>query len=109
MAGIKIINLDSLTGLAEYHNGGLFIDTGTISLRDKTQLGKAHDPKNPLIVEWRALTLTLLDQLAEQIRQHTNTNSESMPLVSILQGGTWSALVGGLPRGCALTLAHLCA
>ena len=91
MAGIKIVNLDALTGLAEYRNGGLFIDTGTISLRDKAQMKNVHDPKSPLIVEWRALTVTLLDQLAEQIRQHMNTNSESMPLVSILQGGTWSA------------------
>jgi hypothetical protein len=90
-AGITIIDLDTLTGLAEYRNGGLFIDTGTISLRDITQIEKVHDPKSPLIVEWRALTVTLLDQLAEQIRQCTNTNSESMPLVSILQGGTWSA------------------
>ena len=91
LAGIKIIHLDALTGLAEYRNGGLFIDTGTISLRDKTEMETLHDPKSPLIVEWRALTVTLLDQLAEQIRQHTNTNAESMPLVSILQGGTWSA------------------
>ncbi len=91
LAGIKIIHLDALTGLAEYRNGGLFIDTGTISLRDKTEMETLHDPKSPLIVEWRALTLTLLDQLAEQIRRHTNTNAESMPLVSILQGGTWSA------------------
>ena len=91
LAGIKIIQLDALTGLAEYRNGGLFIDTGTISLRDKTEMETLHDPKSPLIVEWRALTVTLLDQLAEQIRRHTNTNAESMPLVSILQGGTWSA------------------
>ena len=91
MAGIKIIDLDALTGLAEYRNGGLFIDTGTISLRDETEMETLHDPKSPLIVEWRALTVTLLDQLAEQIRQHTNTNAESLPLVSILQGGTWSA------------------
>ena len=90
-AGLKIINLDVLTGLAEYRNGGLFIDTGTISLRDKTQLETVHDTKSPLIVEWRALTVALLDQLAEQIRQQMNTNSESLPLVSILQGGTWSA------------------
>ena len=91
LAGMKIVNLDALTGLAEYRNGGLFMDTGTISLRDKAQMENVHDPKSPLIVEWRALTVTLLDQLAEQIRQHMNTNSESMPLVSILQGGTWSA------------------
>lgn len=91
LVGMKIVNLDTLTGLAEYRNGGLFIDTGTISLRDKTQMEHVHDPKSPLIVEWRALTVTLLDQLAEQIRQHMNTNPEIMPLASILQGGTWSA------------------
>ena len=56
LAGIKIIHLDALTGLAEYRNGGLFIDTGTISLRDKTEMETLHDPKSPLIVEWRALT-----------------------------------------------------
>jgi len=90
-AGLKLKNLDALTGLAEYRNGGLFIDTKTISLRDKTQLEVVHDPKSPLIVEWRALTVVFLDKLAERIRRRTNTNSESMPLASILQGGTWSA------------------
>ena len=50
-----------------------------------------HDPKSPIIVEWRALTVVLLDKLAEKIRRRTNTNSESMPLASILQGGPWSA------------------
>ena len=50
-----------------------------------------HDPKSPLVVEWRALTVVLLDKLAEKIRRSTNTDSGSMPLASILQGGTWSA------------------
>jgi len=90
-AGFKLKKLDSLTGLAEYRNGGLFIDTKTIFLKDKTQFEAVHDPKGPLIVEWRALTVALLDKLAEQIRYRTNTDSESMPLASILQGGTWSA------------------
>ena len=90
-AGFKVNNLDVLTGLAEYRNGGLFIDSKTISIKDSTQFEIVHDLKSPLIVEWRALTVALLDKLAEQIRLQTNTNSESMPLASILQGGTWSA------------------
>ena len=90
-AGFKVNNLDALTGLAEYRNGGLFIDTQAISLKDRTQLEVVHDPKSPLIVEWRALTVVLLDKLAEKIRRSTNTDSGSMPLASILQGGTWSA------------------
>ena len=90
-AGFKVNNLDALTGLAEYRNGGLFIDTKAISLKDRTQLEVVHDPKSPLVVEWRALTVVLLDKLAEKIRRSTNTDSRSMPLASILQGGTWSA------------------
>ena len=85
------ISFDVLTGLAEYRNGGLFIDSKTISIKDSTQFEIVHDLKSPLVVEWRALTVVLLDKLAEQIRLQTNTNSESMPLASILQGGTWSA------------------
>ena len=90
-AGFKVNNLDALTGLAEYRNGGLFIDTKAISLKDRTQLEVVHDPKSPLVVEWRALTVVLLDKLAEKIRRSTDTDSGSMPLASILQGGTWSA------------------
>ena len=90
-AGLKVNKLDALTGLAEYRNGGLFIDTKIISLRDSSQLKVVHDLKSPLIVEWRALTIVLLDKLAGQIRQHANTKLKSMPLASILQGGTWSA------------------
>ena len=90
-AGFKVNKLDALTGLAEYRNGGLFIDTKAISLKDRTQLEIVHDPKSPLVVEWRALTVVLLDKLAEKIRRSTNTDSGSMPLASILQGGTWSA------------------
>ena len=90
-AGFKVNNLDTLTGLAEYRNGGLFIDTKAISLKDRTQLEIVHDPKSPLVVEWRALTVVLLDKLAEKIRRSTNTDSGSMPLARILQGGTWSA------------------
>ena len=33
-AGIAVTDIDGLTGLAEYRNGGLFVDAGVISLRD---------------------------------------------------------------------------
>ena len=29
-AGISVLDIDGLTGLAEYRNGGLFIDTGVL-------------------------------------------------------------------------------
>ncbi len=33
-AGVTVTDFDGLTGLAEYRNGGLFVDAGVIVLRD---------------------------------------------------------------------------
>ena len=33
-AGIEVTDIDGLTGLAEYRNGGLLVDTGVLQLRD---------------------------------------------------------------------------
>lgn len=89
--GLTITDLDQLTGLAEYRNGGLFIDCGVLSLKDAAALELSQAPGSPLIVEWRALTLCLLDDLAAHIRQILGVDAETLPLVKILQGGTWTA------------------
>jgi len=90
-AGLKVVNLDALTGLAEYRNGGLFIDTGVLALKDETAATRAHHPKSPLVVEWRGLTVALLDKIAAAVRAERGDDAESLPLASVLQGGTWSA------------------
>ena len=90
-AGIKIINLDGLTGLAEYRNGGLLIDTKLLTLKNAGQVTRLHDPKSSLVTEWRGLTVALLDEIALRVRGETGKNPENLPLSSILQGGTWSA------------------
>ncbi|WP_052050732.1 URC4/urg3 family protein [Leptolyngbya sp. KIOST-1] len=89
--GLEITDLDRLTGLAEYRNGGLFVDCGVLSLRNPAALETAHLPGSPLIVEWRALTLCLLDDLAAHLRQTLGMDATTLPLVKILQGGTWTA------------------
>ena len=33
-AGVAVTDLDELTGLPEYRNGGLLLDTGVLRLRD---------------------------------------------------------------------------
>ena len=89
--GIEITDLDTLTGLAEYRNGGLFLDLGVLELRDESALVVLHQPESELIVEWRALTIILLDQVAVKIRSKLGVNADTLPLVKILQGGTWTA------------------
>jgi hypothetical protein len=90
-AGITVTDINGLTGLAEYRNGGLFIDTGTLQFRDPGDAARAHDVASPLVVEWRALTVALLDKLAEAMRRRLNLDEVSLPLAKILQGGTWAA------------------
>ncbi|MGJ4900743.1 URC4/urg3 family protein [Bradyrhizobium sp. HKCCYLRH2060] len=90
-AGLVVDNIDGLTGLAEYRNGGLFVDGGVLSLRDPADAARVHEVDSPLVVEWRALTVALLDRLAELIRRRTGQTAEQLPLARILEGGSWAA------------------
>ncbi|HVL72926.1 MAG TPA: DUF1688 family protein, partial [Beijerinckiaceae bacterium] len=63
-AGIAVTEVDGLTGLPEYRNGGLFLDTGVIRLKDPRDAERAHEVGARLVVEWRALTVALLDRVA---------------------------------------------
>jgi hypothetical protein len=90
-ASITVTDLNGLTGLAEYRNGGLFIDTGVLALRDGAAARGRHSVDSPLVVEWRALTVALIDRLAPLVRQRLGSDAEALPLAKILQGGTWAA------------------
>ncbi|HEY9782804.1 MAG TPA: URC4/urg3 family protein [Leptolyngbyaceae cyanobacterium] len=89
--GLKITELNALTGLPEYRNGGLCIDLRLLQAKHSDIFQHPHLPDSEVIVEWRALTVILLDRVAETVRQKLNMNTEQLPLVKILQGGTWSA------------------
>ncbi|NRA68467.1 MAG: DUF1688 family protein [Pseudobacteriovorax sp.] len=91
IAGVTVYDLDELTGLAEYRNGGLFVDGGVLKLLDPENANKAHSVDSPLIIEWRALTVALLDQLAVVIRKKLSMDAATLPLAKILEGGTWKA------------------
>ena len=91
LSGIKVNDLDYLTGLPEYRNGGLLIDSELLQGKSKDLLLKPHDPGSEAIVEWRALTVALLDELAVLIRKQLGKDKTALPLAKILQGGTWEA------------------
>ncbi|MCA1500403.1 MULTISPECIES: URC4/urg3 family protein [Bradyrhizobium] len=90
-AGFEVTDIDGLTGLAEYRNGGLFVDHDVLRLRDAADAARAHEVDSLLVVEWRALTIALLDRLAERIRSKLGRTPRTLPLASILEGGTWAA------------------
>jgi hypothetical protein len=90
-AGIEVVEIDGLTGLAEYRNGGLFVDTGVLNLADPANTGRAHPVDGTLVVGWRALTVALLDRIAPMVRERLGVTAEDFPLARVLEGGTWAA------------------
>jgi hypothetical protein len=90
-AGIAVIDIDELTGLPEYRNGGLFLDMGVIALKDEADAARAHEAGSELVVEWRALTVALLDEIGSLIRKRLGRTREELPLAKVLEGGTWAA------------------
>jgi hypothetical protein len=90
-AGVAVTDIDGLTGLAEYRNGGLFLDAGVIALRDPMAAAKPHAVDSTLVVEWRALTVALLDRLAQPVRERLGVTKDAFPLGALLEGGSWAA------------------
>jgi Protein of unknown function (DUF1688) len=90
-AGIDVVDIDGLTGLAEYRNGGLFVDSGVLAFRDEKDAEREHEVSSALVVEWRALTVALLDRLADGVRKRLGLDAQSLPLAKILEGGSWAA------------------
>lgn len=90
-SGVKVRGLEALTALPEYRNGGLLLDTGVLRLRDQAAARETWKPGDELIVEWRALTVALMDELAVEVRKLLHLDEHRMPLACVLEGGTWAA------------------
>lgn len=99
-----------LTGLPEYRNGGLLVDTGLLTLKaEDAQRGLAQYQRNaqvkgqpnvevvPLftadddvIVEWRAVTVGFLDELRAEVNAILGlSGADALSLAQILEAGTW--------------------
>jgi hypothetical protein len=89
--GIEVTDVDGLTGLADYRNGGLFVDSGVIVPKYPGVVRDVHAAGSELVVEWRALTVALLDRLAAELRTRLGLDAERLPLAKVLEGGTWAA------------------
>jgi hypothetical protein len=90
-AGLAVTGLDTLTGLPEYRNGGLLLDFGIITPRDTSFFQRLLTVDEPAVVEWRALTVMLLDRMADAVRAELDVSAADFPLARILEGGTWAA------------------
>jgi hypothetical protein len=92
LIGITFTGTKKMTGLAEYRNGGLFVDYGVLVLKN---VEKGVVPRfqvwDHAVVEWRALTVALLDETGKRVRERLGVTEAELPLVKILEAGTWKA------------------
>jgi hypothetical protein len=96
--GLQWTGTDSLTALPEYRNGGLFVDMGVLTLKPKS-LGKGLKASggslpifpagDDVIVEWRAMTLVLVDKLYKIVLERMDGVHLSM--AQLLEAGTWKS------------------
>ncbi|CAR30926.1 ZYRO0E05786p [Zygosaccharomyces rouxii] len=98
----QVSNKELQTGLPEYRNGGLFYDFGVIALKPEhlkrgLALSDKLGVKEPIptftaedgaIVEWRCLTIGLLDELHALVNKRLNTN---LALPQVIEAGSWKA------------------
>ena len=98
LLGLQWTNMDLGTGLPEYRNGGLFVDLDVLSLKPEAmELGKsntgAEQPgfmaDSDVIVEWRAMTVALLDELHDLIKARFAEKGVTLSMAQMLEAGTW--------------------
>ncbi|KAH6664538.1 hypothetical protein B0J14DRAFT_493503 [Halenospora varia] len=110
LMSIHFAGAELMTGLPEYRNGGLFIDTGVLELKtedakngienfklNSEQSGKKtvevvpmFKPDDDVIVEWRAVTVGFLDLLLEEVNATLGLQgSEALSLPQMLEAGSW--------------------
>nr|POE87339.1 uracil catabolism protein 4 [Quercus suber] len=110
LANVHFVGVELMTGLPEYRNGGLLVDTGLLTLKPEdrergleqyhnnaTRKGQPNVEVVPLftadddvIVEWRALTIGFLDMLLDEVNTQLNLNGENkLSLAQMLEAGTW--------------------
>lgn len=96
--GFKISNLDLGTGLPEYRNGGLFFDLGVLKLKPEVlregrklsgQQLPMFDATSDTIVEWRAMTVALLDELHKLVVVEFEKMGAALNMAQMLEAGTW--------------------
>jgi hypothetical protein len=90
-AGITVHELDDLTGLAEYRNGGLFVDMGVLIPRAANAGSQTYAVQDAFVVGWRSMTVALIDELAPLVRERLQIGRDAFPLGKLLEGGTWEA------------------
>jgi len=88
-AGVSLRDMHELTALPEHRSGSFMLDMGLISVSDEDFTSASHNTGSEFVVEWRALTVCILDEIATQLQQKLGMTAADLPLYEILQGAIW--------------------
>ncbi|KAI0546121.1 hypothetical protein F4679DRAFT_420430 [Xylaria curta] len=108
---IQFAGTELLTGLPEYRNGGLFVDLGVLTLKDKdmerglehykrhcertgtkgVEVAPMFEPGDDVIVEWRGVTVGFLDKLCADVNVALREElaGGELTLAQLLEAGSW--------------------
>lgn len=110
LANIHFVGVELMTGLPEYRNGGLLVDTGLLTLKpedSKRGIEQYHmnasrqgqpgvevvplfTADDDVIVEWRALTVGFLDELLAEVNNLLGLkDTMKLSLAQMLEAGSW--------------------
>lgn len=109
LINIHFAGAELMTGLPEYRNGGLFVDTGVLTLKPDDyargverfkqealnggrvmEVVPMFEPSDDVIVEWRAVTVGFLDVLLESVNAKLGlTGADALSLPQMLEAGSW--------------------
>ena len=109
LLNVHFAGAELMTGLPEYRNGGLLVDTGLLTLKKEdtatglktyqkintskgVEVVPTFEPGDDVIVEWRAVTVGFLDELLEAVNKGLGLRGDSkLTLAQMLEAGTWKA------------------
>lgn len=105
---IHFAGAELMTGLPEYRNGGLLVDTGLLTLKPtdmkaglaryertmpketQVEIVPMFEPGDDVIVEWRAVTVGFLDDMLGAVNSGLGLEGEErLNLAQMLEAGTW--------------------
>lgn len=110
---MQFAGAELMTGLPEYRNGGLLVDTGLLTLKraeaerglktyhkimpnSSVEVVPMFEPSDDVVVEWRACTVGFLDELLSAVNDNLGlTGTQRLSLAQMLEAGTWK--VGKIP------------
>lgn len=107
LMNMQFAGAELMTGLPEYRNGGLLVDTGLLTLKKadtdrglriyhetmpnaSSEVVPMFEPSDDVVVEWRAVTVGFLDELLAAVNKGLGlTDSDKLSLAQMLEAGTW--------------------